>query len=31
MANSELTNIHTREIITENVIYHNLYMSQYVQ
>ena len=31
MANSYLTNIHTRKIITENVIFHNLYMSKYVQ
>ena len=31
MAKSYLTNIHTRKIIAENVIFHNLYMSKYVQ
>ena len=31
MANSCLTNIHTWKIITENVIFHNLSMSKYVQ
>ena len=25
-----LTNIHTRKILTEYVIFHNLYMSKYV-
>ena len=29
MANSYLRNIHTRNIITEKVIFHNLYMSKY--
>ena len=31
MASSYLTNIHTRTIITENMIFHNVYMSKYVQ
>ena len=31
MANSYLTNIHTRKIKAENVIFHNLYMSRYEQ
>ena len=31
MAKSHLTNIYTRKIIAENVIFHNLYMSKYVQ
>ena len=29
MINSYLTNIHTRKIKTENVIFHNLYISKY--
>ena len=31
MANIYLTNIHTRKLIAENVILHNLYISKYVQ
>ena len=31
MAKSYLANIHTRKIIAENVIVHNLYMSKDVQ
>ena len=31
MVNSYFTNNHTRKIITENVIFHDLYMSKYVQ
>ena len=31
MANSYLTNIHTGKILTENVIFHNLFKSKYVQ
>ena len=29
MANSYLTNIYTGKVITENVIFHDLYMSKY--
>ena len=29
MVKSSLTNIHTRKIITEKVIFHNLHMSKY--
>ena len=31
MANYQLTNIHTRKIISENVTFLGLYMSKYVQ
>ena len=31
MANCYLTNTHKRKIITENLIFHNLCMSKYVQ
>ena len=31
MAKSYLTNIHTRKIIAENVIFHNLYMSKFIE
>ena len=31
MAKSYLANTHTRNIMAENVIFHNLYMSKYVQ
>ena len=27
MANSWLTNVHTRKIITENVVFHNFYVT----
>ena len=30
MANFYLTNIHRGKIITENVIFHDFYMSKYV-
>ena len=31
MAKNYLTKIHTRTIIAENVIFHDLYMSKYAQ
>ena len=31
MVKSDLANIHTRKIIAENMIFHNLYEYEYVQ